>query len=645
MTTSTAPKSEKKPKVKGPIRWEAVIPALVLTLLVGGYFKLFFDGHVRRVLEYVGTQVNGAEVNVGHFRTSFFGASLEMGDIQVTDKNKPARNLVQVGSIRFKMLWDALLRAKVVIDEASILNIQALTPRKSPGYVVPPPPPGKGDSVIEKAQAQVLAQTRKQFNQNFLGDVAAVLGGVDPKEQLKNIQAEFKSDARIKVLEKELADKKVKWEKQIKELPQAQELKQYEARVKALKFDVNNPAQLAQSLKEADRIIKEVDAKAKLVEQTSKDVNGEVNAYTQAYKDLEQMIQEDIRDLQTRLKLPKLDSKEFSQQLFMSLIEGKLVSLQKYIAIAREYMPPKKTEAQKLAKQEEAIVPRRRGEGKNYRFPITTGYPLFWLKNAAISSELGTSELSGDIKGEIIDLSTDQVFLKRATKINLAGNFPKQNVHGVDARITLDHTTDQPKEGLVLKVAKFPTGSYQLSDSSDVKLGIADSTGSSQLIAALVNEELTVDIRNQFTNVQYNLEAKNKHVHQIIDGILKGIPQIDLNANVRGSFKDFSLHINSNLGEELAKGFQKQLQAKLAEAQAQLRAIVDQRIGKEREKLKAEMDKTIGQLTKDLGVKKEEVDKVIKEAKAQIEGEKGKGSGKKLENEGKKLLKKLKIGG
>ncbi|NJM09721.1 MAG: hypothetical protein HC883_02150 [Bdellovibrionaceae bacterium] len=64
------------------------------------------------MIEYVGTQVNGAEVNVGHLNTSFLRASLEIGGIEVTDKNKPERNLVEVGSIKFKMLWDALLRAK-----------------------------------------------------------------------------------------------------------------------------------------------------------------------------------------------------------------------------------------------------------------------------------------------------------------------------------------------------------------------------------------------------------------------------------------------------------------------------------------------------------------------------------------------------
>lgn len=641
MTNST----DKKKKAKGPFRTEAVIPVVVLTLLLGAYFKIFFDGHLRRLMEYVGTQVNGAEVNVGHFETSFLRASLEIGDIQVTDKNKPERNLVQIGSIKFKMLWDALLRAKVVVDEASILNIQALTARKKPGYVVPPTPPSTGPTLLDKAQDQVLAQTRKQYSENFLGDVASILGGTDPKEQLKNIQGELKSDARIKELEKELNEKKAKWEKQIKDLPKPEELKQFESRVKALKFDVNKPAELAASLKEADKIIKEADAKLKLVEQTSKDVNGDIANYTQAFKDLEKMIQEDVRDLQTRLKIPKIDGKEFSQQLFMSMIESKLVSLQKYIALARQYMPPKRSEAEKQAKKDEQILPPRRGEGRNYRFPITTGYPLFWLKHAAISSELGTSEFSGDIKGEILDLTTDQVFLKRPTKINLAGNFPKQGVFGVDARITLDHTTDQPKEGLVMKVAKFPSGVYKLADSSDVKLAINESTGSSQMVAALVNQELTVDIQNKFGDIKYDLDAKNKMVKEIIGNILKDIPVVDLNANVRGSFSDFSVHINSNLGDDLAKGFQKQLSAKLQEAQAQLRAVIDQRIGKQRDNLKDNMDKTVGQVGKDLGLKKEEVDKAVKEAKAQVDGQKGQGQNKKLEQEGKKLLKKLKFGG
>lgn len=637
MTTSTD--KTKKPKVKGPIRWEAVIPAAILTALVGAYFTMFFDGHVRRAIEYVGTQVHGAEVNIGRLSTSVFGARLEIDNVQVTDKNKPERNLVQVGQIRFQLSWDALLRAKVLVNEASILNIQALNKRKTPGYVVPPPPPSSGPTILQKAQDQVVAQTQKKFNKNFLGDVAAVLGGSDPQEQLKNIQGQLKSDARIKELEKELKEKSAKWQQRIKELPQGQELKAYETRIKTLKFDGKNPAEFAKSLQEAQKIIKEVEQKVKLVEQTTKDVKGETNAYAQAFKDLEKMVNEDIKDLQTRLKLPNVDGKEFSQQLFMQMVEQKLVSVRKYAAMAKHYMPPKRTAEEKLARKEERLVPRKRGEGKNYKFPITTGYPVFWLKHAAISSELGQSEYSGNLKGEIKDVTTDPVFIQKPTLILVQGDFPNQGIQGLDAKITLDHTQQKARQEMVVSVAAFPVGEQKLSDSPDVRLALAQATGSSVMNATLVDETITMELRNVFSSPKYDLQAKNKMVQEIIGNILNDISQITLNARIVGSFSDFDLNINSNLGEELAKGFQKQLQAKINEAKAKLKALIDERIGAEKAKLKAEMDKVLGGVTKELDSKKAEVDKTVSDAKNSANAGKNSGGTKKLEQEGKKLLK------
>ncbi|MBX3021606.1 MAG: TIGR03545 family protein [Bdellovibrionales bacterium] len=647
MTTSTdnAQKTTKPKKAKGPLRLEAVVPATILTLLLALYFVMFFDGHMRRAIEYGGTQINGAEVNVGYLRTSFLRAELEMGGIQITDKNQPTRNIFQVGKIHFKMLWDALLRAKVVVDNASILDIQALTPRKKPGYVVPPSPPSTGPTALEKAQAQVLDQTRKKYNENFLGDVASVLGGTDYKEQLKTIEGNLKSDARIKELQKELDEKKKKWETRLKELPQGPEFKAYQDRIKALKFDIKNPAELARNIGEADKIRKEIETKVKLVDQTSKDVKSELNVYSQEFKNLEKMVQEDLADLQKRLKLPNVDPKEFSQQLFMQMIEQKLGSLAKYIAVARKYMPPQKTAAEKQAKREEQIIPPKRGQGVNYHFPVTTGYPMFWLKYAALSSELGQSEYSGNIKGEIKDLNTDPSFLKKPTLFLAKGDFPKQGISGFDAKITLDHTTDQARDSMDIAIAGFPVSEQVLSNSPDVKLAIASAKGSSVMNAVLVDEALTVDIKNNFGDIKYDLGAKNKMVQEIIDAILKGIPNVTLNAKVTGSLSNFNIGINSNLGDELAKGFQKQLQAKIDEAKAQLNKLVNERIGSEKAKLKEQMDKTLGPITKGLDEKKAEADKAVNDAKNQVEGQKNQGQGKQLEQEGKKLLKKFGIGG
>lgn len=636
----------KKPKAKGPIRLEAVLPAGILTALLVAYFALFFDGHLRRGLEYVATQVNGAEVNIGHLRTHFLGASLEIGNIQVTDKNHPERNILEVGKIHFKMLWDGLLRAKVVVDDASILNIQALTPRARPGYVVPPSPPSKGPSALEKVEHQVLEQTRKNYNENFLGDIATVLGGGDYKEQLKNIEGNLKSEARIKELQKELADKKVKWEQKIKALPQAQDFKPYQDRIKALKFDLHNPSELAKNLKEADQIRKELSVKAKEVDQTTKELKDEINTYSNAYKDLEKLAQEDMKSLQARLKIPNIDAKEFSQQLFLQMIEQKLGSFAKYVEVARKYMPPPKPKGaeEKNAKREPPLVPPKRGQGVNYHFPITTGYPTFWLKHAAISSELGQSEYSGNIKGEIKDINTDPSIVGRPTILQAQGDFPKQGISGLDARISLDHTTSVSKDTMNIHVAGFPVSPTTLSGSPDLTLGLKSAKGASQLEASLVDGALLVDIKNVFNDIQYDLSAKNTTVKEIVDHVLKGIPTVNVNAEVKGTLSKFDIHINSNLGDELAKGFQKQLQAKIDEAKGQLSKLINERIGGQKDQLKQQLDQTLGPVTKDLEDKKSQADKAVKDASAQSQGPAGGGAGNakdKLQEEGKKLLKKF----
>lgn len=649
MTNSTDNSTASKPiKKKGPIRTGAVVPVIILIVLLGLYFKLFFDGHVRRALEYAGTHINGAEVDVGAVHISFLHASLEIDNIELTDKEHPERNTIQVGSIKFGMLWDALLRAKIAVNEASILDIEALSPRKHPGYVVPPAPPVKDDgkpSALAKVEDAVVEQTRKKYNGNFLGDIAGMLGGGDPKDQLKSIEGQLKSDARIKELQKELAAKKIKWDQRIKELPQGKELQGYNDRIKALKFDMSKPAELAKNVQEAQKIISEADAKVKLIDQTQKDLKSDVNTYSEAYKDLEKMIQEDVHDLQSKLKLPSIDAKEFSQQLFMQMIEKKLGSLAKYVELARHYMPSKKTAAEKKADQAEQVIPPKRGQGKNYHFPITTGYPLLWVKHAAISSEVSSSALSGKVKGEIKDLTTDPVMLGRPTLILVTGDFPKQDVQGVNAKITLDHTTDVAKETMVMKVDHFPVGNNSLSDSPDVKLALSKANGSSEINASFINEQITMNMRNTFADIKYDIEAKSKVVQEIIDSVLKGIPVVNVNADVKGSLHNLDIHINSNLGDELSKGFQKQLKAKIEQAQAQLKKMIDDKIDGPRNQLKGDMDKFTGGLTKDVEGKKSEADKVVKDAQNQLNSQKNGGGGKKLEDEGKKLLKKFKLGG
>jgi len=638
---ANAPKVKKK---KGPLRLEVILPSILILALIYGYFFFFFDSHLRKAGEYALTQVHGAEVNIGNIQTSFLNASLVIQKIQITDKNQPERDLFRIGEVRFKTLWDGLLRAKVAIEEASIKNIQALVPRDRPGRVLPPPPPDGKPGLIAKAEKEIVDQTKAKLQDNFLGDILAVVNGVDVKDQLKSLEGDLKASLRIKELDAELKKKKEEWDQRLKSLPESDYFKSLETRFKALNWNEKDPIKFANNLQTANNLVKEAKSKVEEIDKAQKDLRGDLGNYGGSIKDLEGFIQQDIKDLQKRFNIPSIDPKSISQQFFMKQIEERLVGTRKYYEVAKKYMPPK-FKGEKTKEPEETLVPRKRGEGKNFTFPITKGYPKFWLKKAFISSEVSSSEYSGNITGEVLDVTSHPQYLKRPTKINISGDFPQKAIYGLDLKSVIDFTTDTPKQTVDLKLASFPIGKIVLSESSDAGLAMSPSKAALQVNAQLTEGQIMMDTKSQYNEVKYDIQAKEKFVSDLLTNIFTGIPTVTLNAKISGAWSDLKININSNLGEELARGFGKQLQAKIDEAKQRIREEIDKQIGQEKQKLQEQIKGLSGDISKSLGVRKSEVDKVIKDLE---DGIKKEGNGlikkddmKKLEEEGKKLLKGL----
>src|SRR5207253_11405648 len=151
---------DKVVKPKGLIRWNAVIPFTIICVLTFLYFHFFFDFNLRKALEWAGYKAVGAEINIAHLETSFFKASLRVQGIEITDADKPTQNAVEIGDIRWAMSWNALLRGKVLVEEAVIENIQFATARKSPGKVAPPePPPKPGPGMVAQEAERLKEET------------------------------------------------------------------------------------------------------------------------------------------------------------------------------------------------------------------------------------------------------------------------------------------------------------------------------------------------------------------------------------------------------------------------------------------------------------------------------------------------------
>lgn len=632
MTDTTIDTDKKKNKKKGPIRFEAIIPVAILSLITFIYFTFYFDHHMKKLIEYVGTQANGAEVNVDSVRTSFIRGSFDLDRLQVTDPDRATHNSIEIGNMHFQYLWDALLRMKFVVDDASINNIQLLKPRTSPGKVLPPEP--AKPSKINELQNEVMAQVKNKYGANMLGDVLAILEGGDYEDQIQKIRGTLKSEARVNAMVADVNTKKAFWDGRIKELSDTSKLKQIETTLQAVKKE-KNFIQQAQGVKKLNDLLKDVQNQYKEIERSSNKLQAEVKAVADYPKELQALVNEDIASLKNRFSVPQIDFKDMAMHLFAGQFAEYIAKARKYQALAEQYLPEKKD-------PEDVVIPPKRSEGKNYDFPITTGYPLFWLKRAAISSKGTADSYSGQVSGELTNVTTSPKQIKKPIVLDMKGDFPDVKVMGVKALITADFTRDISKQSALIQVNSFAVPEKLFVNDAKLKFGFLNAIGTSTISATLQEQKVNMNWTSALNKPTFLVETSNKLAKEMLTNVVNGIPVINIDGKASGSFKNLSMDITSNLGTELGQGLTREIGAKVTEAQNKINALVEEKIKNPKEQLMTAIGGNKNNLSQ-LGNLEDLFKKNENRIQAEIAKLKSGGGVDKLKEQGKKIFKGIKF--
>jgi uncharacterized protein (TIGR03545 family) len=588
--------TDKSVKKQGPIRFEAIVPLAIVVGLIVAYFSLFFDTHLRRGLEYAATQANGAEVDIGRVKTSVFDASVLIADVQMTDPELPQQNRVQIGEVRFRMLWDALLRGKIMIDEAVIEDVQIATARQRAGYVLPPEPEQADDG--PSATDKMLAQMKQEFSGNVVGDLAAIAGGATPAAQLKET-GDLKSSAYLDGLKKSQDEAEQQWRARIDALPKGEDFQQLRARLSKVQLkDFKDVTQVQASVKELQSIRDEFDAMSKPVGEAGGKLTGDMGALRTSFADLEKVTREDVRGLQSRMHLPSLDTATLSRALFGMDVLGKLQQARGYMNQAREYIP---------AKGAPKAKPKKIHKGQDYAFGRPTAYPAFWLRRAAITSTLpGGKGLSGEIR----DVATDQSLVGRPLVATLKGDFPQQGVTGVKAELLIDHRNAEPLERVNLQVGNYAVAGRSLVNSESVTLAFAKAQAATGFVAELRGDRVDMHLNNRFGVIAFETTAKSAVVREMMAASVAGLNAVTMDARVSGTWSDLDLSLSTNLADALAKGMGRYLQAKMDEARKRIESMVNDRFGEQKQRLLARQGELESRYQSVLAERKAQVDKL-----------------------------------
>jgi uncharacterized protein (TIGR03545 family) len=629
--TEDTPKKAKRPSI---IRWGAIGPLTVVAALTFLYFHFLFDLHFRKSIEWLGYTVVGAEVNVSKVETSFWKASLKISDLEITNAEKPTHNLVSLGEIKFSMVWDALLRGKVVIHEAAIEQIMYDNSRKTPGRVKPPEPesseekPSLLETEAKKLSNEALDKVQDEYGDNVLGDVAALLGGASGDSKAKELEGQLQSKVKIAELQKSFNESKNTWNTKIAELPQAKDFKAIGDKLSKVKTkDFKTPEELKSSLDQIQNLLKEGDSLGQKLQTTSKELESNLKKLNADMKDLEKFIQSDIKMLQAHFKIPQLDGAAISKSLLKKYIDPYMAQFNKYNKLARKYIPPGLLEKKKDDKPDMSIQPHPRAKGVVYEFGRQNSYPLFWLQRAAISSKANAEHPEvGNLIGEALDLTSNGFLTGKPMILKFSGDFPGLFINDIMASLTLNHHRFPFNQTLRAKIGSYVVDKKTLASSKDIELGFNKATGSSLLEATFMGKNWNFSVDNAYTQIEYNVSSPNKIMDEILKKVFQEIPILKIQASGEGEFPKLPINIKSNLGSELAASLSKILNTKIEEAKAQVKKIVDESINKEKQKLDDQLSKLKGQVdaevkkaSEQVAKQKAEIDSKTQQAKKDFE--------------------------
>ncbi|MCF8058966.1 MAG: TIGR03545 family protein [Bacteriovoracaceae bacterium] len=631
MTVSTV----KKTKAKGPIRWGAVVPIILISGSLFLYGKYALDNHLRKAVIWSIERTHGAEVNLKSLKLSFLKGSLALNGLEITDKESPSLNLLAIKNIFFNLNTYELLKAKFIVETSEITGIEWGTPRKKPGVIFPIPKKSKNES-LAKLEASTIKAAQENFQGNALENVANVLGGNDAKSELKDIKAELTTEKKIKELEAELKGKEEFYKKKISDLKSQEEFNKVKSSVKQYKWNKNDPIA---SLKSLNDLVKQTKSVAKKYEDDIKAIKEDVKKIEDVSKNIDQWIEEDMNSLQSKAGLPNLDAEKLAFSLFGTYFGTNVAKYRKYSEIAKEYMPPPKTQRKKSD-----LLPTKRGQGKNYLFPKVGENPKVWIKKVKISSQAGKSAHGGNLEGQITDITTAPQIINKPVVIKINGEFPQQKLFGLALNGTIDHREEVPNQKINLSISQFPFKEQKLSSSSDLSLKLLTSPGSLNFNALKVGEEVDVGLSAKIIKPNFDVSAKKKLVEEIVTSSLQNMQALTLEGNAKGKWESLKWKFNSNIGKELALGFKKELGQRVAKAKQELKEKLMAKIGPQKQKYENEVKKIKGQLNQTLDKQKDKLKGDLDNLLSDLKGEQKnslKKNTEKLKGEAKKLFKKL----
>lgn len=539
------------------IRWWGLAVFVLFVAGLAGGIAMFADTLVESAVETVGSNVNGAKVELESASLTYNPIGFVLTNVQVTDAHEPMRNAVQIQRVKFALDGYALLRRKVVITDLNTEGVRTNTPRETSG-VLPQMPTTA--AAPEAKQAALLDSFT--FPQLDIPDVKQFVASND-----------LASTQLVEQLRNELEQAQQQWNKRLAELPTSEALKNYEVRIQQAKPNFNgntlrDAQEIADATKRLQTVHDDIGKDIERIKSLRQSWDTDWATWSQHSKAVLAAPGADIDRLKAKYSLNAKGFTNASRALFGGQIAQWTDTGLYWYDKAKPLL---------ASDRGEQAAPAARGKGIDVHFTERDQLPGFLIRSAKLSLQVP----AGMLRGEIRNITNDQVTLGHP----LAFNFFAEKMLGVQD-FELEGVLNHVVPSAAIDTARFKAHGVEV-QRFDVlhqprfpvilSNAVVDLDATVQLKEAVMSGDVSADFKKVKIGAEINDAAGT--VEKIFLTALAEVNHFALKAHMQGSLQNYDVDMHSDLDELLRAAVNKQFRARvdklIAEAKTQLEAKVE----------------------------------------------------------------------
>ncbi|MCX7788716.1 MAG: TIGR03545 family protein [Spirochaetes bacterium] len=522
---------------------KVAVLVVILAGIVGSYYFLR-NQLVERAMVAALEGIFQAKAEVEGVEFDPFQARVSWKNLTVADKDKPMRNLFELGSSVADLDLAALLRGRVLMEELRIEGIQWNTERKTSGALPQREKEKAAESGTGKTVEQVVRGAESAI-QSLTAKGMEALKGIDVEALVKEQVGKLETTRLVVESESRWKEKEQVLRASAQNLTgELEKIGGEVASFRSLDFrTLTKPEEILSTVQKAEALIPRVKQARDTATGLEKEARQGLEDLKLLKKNLEDAVKKDMDYAESLVSLAPSEAASLAELFFASYAKEQLGTWYGYGEKALQIAESLKRRESAEEKPSKALV--RRSPGRDIPFPGPKPMPRFTLRQAIVSVGK-TPSFSPSFTGELRDLSSHPDLLGKPTLWKARWESPNPGKIDLEGKMDLrkESSTLLEVSGRIehvpikIEPKTFGVQSIEGKLRTDLKLMFPKSGGMDGTVQGLLMELKPQVVKERSptgSGEVASITAPTRVLEDLVQGVLQETKEMDATVSVQVS--------------------------------------------------------------------------------------------------------------